>query len=203
MRQIIRSNVFETNSSSMHSIAISKTDTYFTDEEVYNSFSEYDKYYGRKNDLHIRFLNDYTKDKEDTSFGRAPFAILSTYCDKLRYYIASKSNIWNDEEYKTFLDSIKKRYPRIKDFSFTKYTEEQKKYYCNDYNYGSVDHQSSELLFNFLLHKNISIEEFLTNKKYIIIIDGDEYGISTHLINSGIINVEEPLFKEGEFSYVK
>ena len=66
-----------------------------------------------------------------------------------------------------------------------------------------MDHQSSKFLFNFLLHKNISIEEFLTNKKYIIIIDGDEYGISTHLINSGIINVEEPLFKEGEFSYVK
>lgn len=48
MRQIIRSNVFETNSSSMHSIAVSKVNGKYTDEEVYESFKYYDKHYGRK-----------------------------------------------------------------------------------------------------------------------------------------------------------
>lgn len=56
MKIQIRSNVFETNSSSMHSIAVSKVNGKYTDEEVYESFKYYDKHYGRKEDLHIQFL---------------------------------------------------------------------------------------------------------------------------------------------------
>ena len=203
MKIQIRSNVFETNSSSMHSIAVSKVNGKYTDEEVYESFKYYDKHYGRKEDLHIQFLNDYMKDKEDTCFGRYPFAVLSTYCDKLRYYIASKAYVWDDEEYKTFLDSIKKKYPRIKSFTFTKRTNSEKKYESNDYNYGNVDHQSSTMLSDFLVKNNLSVDDFLTNKKYIVIVDGDEYGVSTHLVNAKIIELEQPLFKGGEFTYVE
>ena len=40
---------------------------------------------------------------------------------------------------------------------------------------GMIDHQSAGLLKNFLKDKKISLKEFLTNKKYYIVVDGDEY----------------------------
>ena len=202
MKQVIRRSVFETNSSSMHSIAISKVNGKYTDEEVYESFKYYDKHYGRKKDLHIQFLNDYMKDKEATCFGRSPFRILSTFCDKLRYYIASRSNIWEDADYTKFLNHIMERYSRIKSFEFTKTPECEKEYTDNIYDYGYIDHESREMLFSFLLKKNIDIDEFLTNRKYIIFVDGDEYAVSTHLVKSNILELEEPLFMGGDFSYV-
>lgn len=42
-------------------------------------------------------------------------------------------------------------------------------------NIGMIDHQSAGLLKNFLKDKKISLKEFLTNKKYYIVVDGDEY----------------------------
>lgn len=95
MKQVIRRSVFETNSSSMHSIAISKYDSHYTDQEIYNSFSHFDKHYGKREDLHIQFFEvyGYDNDKSALSFGRFPFKILSTFCDKLRYYIAFRSNM--------------------------------------------------------------------------------------------------------------
>ena len=40
--------------------------------------------------------------------------------------------------------------------------------------FGSIETDST-LLERFLKKENISLEEFLTNRKYIIVIDGDEY----------------------------
>lgn len=204
MKQVIRRSVFETNSSSMHSIAISKYDSHYTDQEVYDSFNYFDKHYGRQEDLHIQFFEayGYHNDKSALRFGRYPFRILSTFCDKLRYYIASRSNIWEDKDYTKFLNHIMERYPRIKSFEFTKTPEYEKEYTDNIYDYGYIDHESREMLFSFLLKKNIDIDEFLTNRKYIIFVDGDEYAVSTHLVKSNILELEEPLFMGGDFSYV-
>ena len=40
---------------------------------------------------------------------------------------------------------------------------------------GNIDHQSAGLLKKFIYSKGISLEEFLTNKRYHIVVDGDEY----------------------------
>ena len=54
--------------------------------------------------------------------------------------------------------------------------------------YGYVDHQSSGLLEGFLKKNNISVEDFLTCKKYYVIIDGDEYCEWDKLKLSGLLN---------------
>ena len=53
---------------------------------------------------------------------------------------------------------------------------------------GMIDHQSDGLLQNFLKETGISLEEFLTNKKYIIVIDGDEYQSWKRYKTAGIID---------------
>lgn len=53
---------------------------------------------------------------------------------------------------------------------------------------GYVDHESADLLHSFLQKENITLEEFLTNKKYCIVIDGDEYHEWTKMKNTVLIN---------------
>lgn len=55
---------------------------------------------------------------------------------------------------------------------------------------GMIDHQSAGLLQNFLKETGISLKEFLTNKKYIIVIDGDEYQSWERYKTAGIINTD-------------
>lgn len=55
---------------------------------------------------------------------------------------------------------------------------------------GMIDHQSAGLLKNFLKDKGISLKEFLTNKKYIVVIDGDEIMDWDCYKKSGIINMD-------------
>ena len=43
-------------------------------------------------------------------------------------------------------------------------------------------------LKNFLKDRGISLKEFLTNKKYVIIVDGDEYCALDKLVYSGLFN---------------
>lgn len=52
---------------------------------------------------------------------------------------------------------------------------------------GMIDHQSSGLLRSFLKKRGVSLKEFLTNKKYIVVIDGDEYCEWENILTSGII----------------
>ena len=76
MRQI-RNGVFETNSSSMHSIVIKKNGGYYTNEEI-------------NEDLWL--LDDGIWDiwrQEEIEFGRYPFKCLATFESKVRYAIAS------------------------------------------------------------------------------------------------------------------
>ena len=56
---------------------------------------------------------------------------------------------------------------------------------------GQIDHQSAGMLKNFLKDRGISLKEFLTNKKYVIIVDGDEYCALDKLVHSGLFNRSE------------
>ena len=51
---------------------------------------------------------------------------------------------------------------------------------------GYVD---EDMLSDFLEKGNISLEEYLTNKKYVVIQDGDEYGYWDDIKNAGLINL--------------
>lgn len=54
---------------------------------------------------------------------------------------------------------------------------------------GTIDHQSAGLLRHYLESRNISIKEFLLNKRYIIICDGDERDDLDKMIEAHIIDM--------------
>lgn len=55
---------------------------------------------------------------------------------------------------------------------------------------GDIDHRSMGMLRKFLDNNKIDLREFLINKKYIIIIDGDEANLFKKMIKVNIINLD-------------
>ena len=66
--------------------------------------------------------------------------------------------------------------------------EEQNGFYSG-FKYGYVE--DDDIILPFLEEKGIDLKEFLTNKKYNIICDGDEYLVWEDMVNAGIINKSE------------
>lgn len=213
----IRRSCFETNSSSMHSLVITKDDRPYTQNELENGI-----YIDRNGELCIR--------DDELYFDRAPFELLTTFEAKLRYAIAIFCGGYanpGEKEDKKFLEIqelVKKYFPDLKEIKLDMdwqdvYVDDKGKEYLGSnvlkrddsffawgregftipvtptgqeigFNcYGCVDHQSYGLLQEFLKKKGISLEEFLTNKKYIVVIDGDEYFKWHEYKASGLIDL--------------
>ena len=62
--------------------------------------------------------------------------------------------------------------------------------------YGYVDHQSMGLLQRFLEKHKLSLEDFLKDPKYIVIIDGDEYCAWQKMFDAGVC-VKENFIETG------
>ena len=172
----LRRNVFETNSSSSHSISIRKEGKYITAEELDKMFS-----------WRVRDDGKLLIWGSDLEFGRSPFEVLANFYDKLRFAIASLGcNDEKREELETVMYELIPGlqtidYPTQRDWN----TNKKKTYY------GYIDHQSLGLLQNFLESHNISIKEFLTNSRYVVWIDGDEYNVKEDLFDSGLCHKED------------
>ncbi|MDY6354343.1 MAG: hypothetical protein SPL66_06020 [Lachnospiraceae bacterium] len=127
-----------------------------------------------------------------------------------RYEINGKvyENVYDTDMRYTFVPDIYKSYFTDDPFELTApsgllYTVKGKKgkvHFAKKQNdmktipdYGSVDHQSRGLLERFLQEKNISIEEFLTNRQYIIAIDGDEYCVLDEWLHYGLLAEPEEI----------
>lgn len=173
MKRQIRRSVFETNSSSMHSLVVSKDDRLLTKNELTDG-------------MHLR--DDGVWDiwmEDDLYFGRSPFQCLATFESKVRYAIASLCGWRSDEEKKATFERIKaivlEAIPECKNVKLPRdnYSEKEKVIY------GSVE---ENILGGFLENNNIDLKDFLLNKKYVVIVDGDEYCIYSKLKKSGIIN---------------
>ena len=67
--------------------------------------------------------------------------------------------------------------------------DEEHVYFVEDI--GMIDHQSDGKLKGYLEKNNISIKEFLTDTKYIIICDGDERDDLDKMLDAQIINLDE------------
>lgn len=164
----IRLNTFETNSSSMHSIVISKTEGYYTPDEI-------------KDEI---WINNGVWDINRLDFGRSPFELITTFTGKVRYAIAEFCGSYIDQDraaikFKQIEDIVFKACPDIKEIDLPIGSWHSQNY--DDIDYGYIDHESAGLLTNFLNKKQISLEEFLTKKAYWIVIDGDEYYIWDHM----------------------
>lgn len=176
MKQI-RRNVFETNSSSSHSLVITTDNEHYTREEINKNFYMIDGI--------VRLW------ESSLEFYRSPFDMLVTFKDKLRYAIASSNGNLVDE----CREICKKYVGGFVDFEFnTKdYVWDSE---VNDYvdadelipNYGGTDDYQIE---GWLKHYNVSLEEFLTNKRYIVVVDGDEYNCWLHIKDSGLVDTSK------------
>ena len=246
IKRTIRYNTFETNSSSQHSICVTKRDVH-VDPEEFDYRSE--KYPYSDECLWLWDGKLEVRDVDD-GYGRWPFQMLTTFKDKLQYAICEflgykyvDDDDYDDilEEFNNicrevvpgfeglkfhthdvdiYLDENGDPIPRRK-LKYEGWDEENKReiYSYKDAdgnkksaifdeeNYyevpaiGTIDHQSAGLLTNFLKDKGISLKEFLTNKKYVVIVDGDEYCTFQRLQRSGLINLDfivEEYDKSGE-----
>lgn len=83
MKYTVRKNCFETNSSSMHSIVITKNKDSLEIIDAENDLYEDSRYH---------YYIEYTED--ELSFGRYPFNLLTTWDEKLAYYLASYCSVY-------------------------------------------------------------------------------------------------------------
>ena len=223
MKMQIRKSCFETNSSSCHSICVTKND-------IHVSLKELNEIYPERIYIYEGTLIIWNED--ELEFGRAPFQILSCFLDKLKYVIAEYCGEYDrDNRFEEIFNIVKEIIPDIKeiklptqykqvyidedgnkifgvnvhtDYSCVNENDEHPCYYIKNGEkitvkesefsyeqpyYGYVDHQSLGIVENFLKDNNITLKEFLTNKKYIIIIDGDEYNGWGNLKYAGVLNL--------------
>ena len=171
----IRDNTFETNSSSSHSLIITDFDGKYTSKEMMNGIYLWDDKKTRMYESHLEFY-------------RSPFSLLATFESKSRYAIASSNGRLADEVEKIWYKYI----PNFNGFEFDMKTEEY------DYNkkdwvdldepkpvYGGTDDYQIE---GWLKSYNVSLEDFLTMRRYMVVCDGDEYREWYHILDSGLVD---------------
>lgn len=236
MKEVIRENVWETNSSSSHSIVVTKNNTHIDPARIVVDHTREDDI--DYNDcVYLDSTGKWSLYDIANGYGRYPFQILTSFEDKLKYAMCEFMGYlyeddpewqkWYDEfgaiayefvpGFKGFRISTKdidiyldKDGNEImhKDLHYDYWNTEKDipEYYYVDAdgnkqkaildeenylempNIGMIDHQSMGLLTNFLKEKGITLREFLTNKKYIVIIDSDEECNWERYKNNGIIN---------------
>ena len=170
-----RINVFETNSSSCHSLAIRDTIDTLEDartDNYVNSIAELANDLTPENNL--EFDNE-----EELEFGWGP-EVKSSVRDKIAYAIASEYDIEEIEEIirRHIPEFNRIILPLIKDMEIKPwwYDERYKKEDAIDDNavyYGSIDHDSVGTLQSYLGRNNISLEEYIFNSNLAMIIDND------------------------------
>lgn len=166
MRISVRQGVFETNSSSMHSLCILN----HSDKNLDTTTDKIDK------------NGVWEFEEGELSFGRYPFRFLHTFEDKVKYAIANYHEWGKDyeefcESISPVIDIVKKYNPNFVKFKFAM-------------SYGRIDAGGTDdyALKGWLENNNITLEEFLINPRYAVICDGDEYCTFDKLIDLGLIN---------------
>lgn len=188
MKQIIRENVFETNSSSMHSLVVAKQSRkYSADEEMF----DYDPIYDDKFDL---FKYEF-----DVTFDKSPFKVLSTPKDKLMYYISWYLGYKHDKKKESMIINFLSKHlnlPKNKinikldldERPMYRFEHERK---INWYEYYPCiyPNDTGEDVFECLEKHNVPFEEFIMSPKYTVNVDGDEYQEFKKLFDKNLIDI--------------
>ena len=164
----IRNGVFETNSSSSHSLVVKTEGRMVTPEEVAESM-----YISRNGAARIY----------ENSFGRSPFRILAEPLDKLSYVLAEYSGT---DQFQSILDRFVDYVPGLKKIEFPSEinwrTEKYEAYY------GDIDHQSAGMLKRAIFEEQRDPLDIVFDSRYVIIVDGDEYCVFGDMLKSGLID---------------
>lgn len=171
MKQV-RLGVFETNSSSSHSISIMKKGSVPDAQSLENQFWTYNG-----------VLEEWG---DDIEFGRTPFQVLTTPRERMRYAIASYAT---EDKFMDIEEIICRRVPTVKEIKLPEcdrwhhnYSDDNTRFY------GYVDHESMDVLPNFLNTHGITLEDFIFDNRYIVWVDGDEYQIKETMVDVGIVD---------------
>ena len=176
MKQI-RLNTFETNSSSSHSFVITDFEGRYSQEEIEDLVC-------------LRKDGRVSMWASSLEFGRSPFNFLNNFVAKTRYAIASSDGKLVPQ----IVEVWKKYVPGFTHFEFDEkyrvWDDEKEDYVDTDedhpvYEYGYTDDYKIE---GWLKKYNVSIEDFLTMKRYIVVCDGDEYNIWDKVRDSGLMD---------------
>lgn len=164
----IRCNTFETNSSSSHSLVIREE----------NTFHDYENFCYTKEEIIDELDWLLSEDKKvygkswcDWYYGRFPFKILTTFRDKLSYAYACFHN--DENKVNELINVVKEYIPTLERF-------------CDVQDVGTDD----SCLQSWLNTYNISLRDYLINRKYIVICDGDEYNIWASMVNCGVVDLD-------------
>ena len=214
----IRKGCFETNSSSMHSLAIWKNVKEYGDYDL----SLGTKYNRDKEDGEFELLEHCYNDGDDYRFGRAPYKQLRTPIQKLRYivgyYITYKypeedegkevdydsEPIYyfeNKEVEKELYHLIEKYtgykkvkwYKEVTDWKYVRTEDGKDKRVCyerKEYPDTDTYNDSGEDVMHFIKRKNITLEDLIFSPKYTIQVDGDEYQEWKDMFKFNMINID-------------
>ena len=180
----IRSSVFETNSSSSHSLVITKnTNRYLTFEEAKRSIQyNYDEETG---------VYEFPWSDDKYTFNRFPFKVLQEFEDKMLFLYANAPRrarvtkkgytSYNPEYYKVTRYIGRYCIPGFKSIKLPRDRYDRPS--CEAYN-----------VLETLERNNISWYEFLMNPNIIVICDGDEYCVWYDMKKLNLItNIEKEI----------
>ena len=182
----VRRNVFETNSSSSHSLVIKPGCDYYTPEEVFEELQWICEEVEGKPGKYILCPHSY---EYDEGFNRAPFQVLDTFRTKLWYLYAHapcrkippKGNRnWTryQPEYYKVTNYIKKYLPWLEGLNWPSYDRE--KPHSEAYGFSGAMKKAGLDWYNYLFNKNI-----------IVICDGDEYRVWERLKKTGLVKYQK------------
>lgn len=218
MKRILREDVFETNSSSAHVFVVKNVkDEHYTTDEIMDGvwISKNGELHLWDHDLHFGRspfdILDSFGDKLKYAFANLvrridseEYNILYETCKEVipeftkfdfdkHVHEVRKDKFESEDEVDKFLEE---HYPLLeedKPSEYWEYDEEDEEddnwrkdyWFFEYYNFGSVD---DYMLKGWLEKEGISLKEFLLNKRYCVVVDGDEYCIWDKLKDSGMID---------------
>lgn len=183
----IRKDCFETNSSSMHSLAIVKKNR------------TPDKYETLSYMVDDEGILDLAKhcDEEDMYYERYPFRILTNEADKARYMNGILRSTNDKNGIRRFKYMLQKRTgcKRVKDwievwdqdYKTDKWIKQRK------YFWTSWSNDTGEDILHFMKRKNLSMEDVIFNPKCVIFTDGDEYNKLGEMFELGLVSEDNIL----------
>lgn len=158
------SGVFVTSGSPMHLLVVSTKEGKYTEDEIYDGI-----WMGANGKWDIW--------SQDIQFGRASFQLLHTFSGKVRYALASLNG--SDIRLSEVNAIIEKYAPKIKEVGLPAIAEDDVGGWTDD-----------DILPGALRELGISLEDFLTDRRYMVVVDGDEYCVWDSLKKSGLIDTD-------------